>query len=407
MMRLPFGLPQEQWRRNRLAINVSVALFYGGFTAVIPFIPYYLHQLGVTGEAQIASWSGILITIGPLLAALLGPAWGRMGDRYGLKIMFERCTLAQSIHWALFAFAWSPYHLLALRILIGLFGGLTAFSIPLLVSTTPKEHMSRSIGVLQTVQMVSSAMGPMFGGLLSDSIGIRNTCLISAALSFAATAMIRMVYRESCQRGWTGAADRQTRQGSWHTAIALPFFGTMMAVIFFVNFVERSFSPIVALYVLKLGTAPGNAAKIAGLIVSLGLISEAVAAAIMGKQLKTGSPRKLLLWRLGGGVIACMPMGLIWTSSQLLVLRVALGLLAGGCMVVIYTLGSQIIPKETRGASFSYLASAALLGGAAGPLVAGELAYVDIRAIFFLNGFIYFLLLIYSWRKVQPIATSE
>jgi MFS transporter, DHA1 family, multidrug resistance protein len=172
MRKLVLRLPQEQWRRNRLAIHVAVALFYGGFTAVIPFLPYYLKQLGVTGEARIASWSGILITIGPLLAALLGPAWGRLGDRYGMKLMFERCTLAQSIHWVLFAFALSPYHLLGLRVLIGLLGGLTTFSVPLLVSTTPKEHMSRSIGALQTVQMLSSALGPLFGGLLADSIGI-------------------------------------------------------------------------------------------------------------------------------------------------------------------------------------------------------------------------------------------
>jgi hypothetical protein len=33
--------------------------------------------------------------------------------------------------------------------------------------------------------------------------------------------------------------------------------------------------------------------------------------------------------------------------------HVSLGLLAGGCMVVIYTLGSMVIPKETRATSFS------------------------------------------------------
>jgi len=125
----------------------------------------------------------------------------------------------------------------------------------------------------------------------------------------------------------------------------------------------------------------------------------------MGSRLKTIPARRLLLWRLCGGVVACFPMGLVWATYQLLVLRLILGLLAGGCMVVVYTLGSQIIPAETRGTSFSFLASAALLGGAAGPIAAGELTHLSIRAIFFFNSAVFLLLLIYAWKTVQR-ATS-
>jgi DHA1 family multidrug resistance protein-like MFS transporter len=403
MTRFDLRLPQDQWRRNRLAVNVSVALFYGGFTAVIPFLPYYVKQLGVSGEARIASWSGLLITIGPLLAALLGPAWGRLGDRHGMKIMFERCTLAQCIHWVLFAFASSPYHLLALRILIGIFGGLSTFAMPLLISTTPKERMSRSIGALQTVQMLSSAMGPLFGGVLADTIGIRNTCLVSAALAFAATVLIRLLYEESPGPDPVTGLPPKPAVVSWRKAVALPAFGAMAAILFFANFVERSFSPIVALYILQLGTPLRDAAKTAGLIISLGLLSEAVSAAFMGNRLKKGSVKRLLLWRLAGGTIACLPMGLVWHTSQFLVLRLLLGLLAGGCIVIVYTLGSRIIPPETRGTSFSFLASAAMLGGAAGPVVAGELAYVSLRAIFFFNAFVFLLLLAYCWKAIKQV----
>ena len=102
-----------------------------GFAFVLPFLPLYVKQLGVQGDARIASWSGILITVAPLLAALLGPWWGRMGDRYGMKIMVERCTLAMCLHWFFFAFARSPYHLLIVRILVGFFGGFATLATPL------------------------------------------------------------------------------------------------------------------------------------------------------------------------------------------------------------------------------------------------------------------------------------
>jgi MFS family permease len=59
-----------------------------------------------------------------------------------------------------------------------------------------------------------------------------------------------------------------------------------------------------------------------------------------------------------------------------------------------------VIPKETRATSFSFLASAGLLGAAVGPIVAGVLTHVHIRAIFFFNAAIFLALLAYAWRSI-------
>lgn len=71
-------------------------------------------------------------------------------------------------------------------------------------------------------------------------------------------------------------------------------------------------------------------------------------------------------------------------------------------MVVIYTLASLVIPKETWATSFSFLASASLLGAAIGSVAAGILTHLSIRAIFFFNGSVFFLLLIYAWKSIGP-----
>jgi MFS family permease len=130
----------------------------------------------------------------------------------------------------------------------------------------------------------------------------------------------------------------------------------------------------------------------------------------MGNRLRRVPARRLLLWRLSGGVLACVPMGLVWATPQLLVLRLVLGLLAGGCLVVVYTLGSQIIPQETRATSFSFLSSAALLGGSLGPIGAGALTHVDIRAIFFFNSLVFLMLVVVSWKLVRdpaPVRSAD
>jgi len=392
-------VPREQWRRNRLAINIAAALVFSGLTFVMPFLPLYVKELGIRGEADIATWAGLLLTIAPLLASLLAPVWGRIGDRYGMKVMIQRCVLALMFHWGLMAFAQNVWHLFALRVALGLVGGFATLSMPLLVASTPRDHMSQSIGVLQTVQMVSSAVGPIIGGLLADWIGIRKTCMVSAALTALAAIMIDRLYKdpESAAAAAGGAKERKI---SFRQATAIPSFGVMLSVLFFVNFVERSFSPVIPLYILSLGTSLSNAAKTAGLIISLGLLAEAISAMVLGNRMRKGSARRLLLWRLSAGVLLCVPMGLVWSTAQLLILRLALGLLAGGCMVVIYTLGSMVIPKETRATSFSFLASAGLLGAAIGPVVAGVLTHLSIRAIFFFNGAVFFLLLLYAWKSI-------
>lgn len=395
-------LPQEQWRRNRLAINIAAAGVFSGFTFVMPFLPLYVKELGVRGEAKIATWAGLLLTIAPLLASLLAPAWGRIGDRYGMKLMIQRCVLALMFHWAFLGLAQNIYHVLLLRVALGLVGGFATLSMPLLVASTPREHMSQSIGGLQTVQMISSAIGPMVGGLLADWIGIRKTCMVSAALTAIAVVMIDRLYKDLKTAAAPSAKGSPERSISFRQAAAIPSFGVMLSVLFLVNFVERSFAPVVPLYILTLGTSLGHAAKTAGLIISLGLLAEAISAMILGNRLKTGSAKRLLFWRLGAGVLICVPMGLVWTTGQLLLLRLALGLLAGGCMVVIYTLGSMVIPQETRATSFSFLASAGLLGAAVGPVVAGALTHLSIRAIFFFNGLVFFLLLAYAWKSIGP-----
>jgi len=401
MIAFRLSLPKEQWRRNRLAINIAAALVFAGFTFVMPFLPLYVRDLGVQGDAEVASWSGFLITVAPLLAGLLGPAWGRLGDRYGMKIMVERATLAMAVHWGLFGFAQTPFHLLGLRIMLGLFGGFGTLSMPLLVATTPKEHVSRSIGGLQTVQMISAAAGPLIGGSLADLIGIRNTCLVSTAAALSALVMIHVLYHEGPSEERNAAQDGAGGRVPLRAAIALPGFGTMVAIMFSVSFVERSFAPVMPLFVLSLGVSLGHAAKTAGLIISLGLMAEAVSATVMGNRLRKVAARRLLLWRLSCGALSCFPMGLVWAPSQLMLLRLALGLLAGGCMVVVYTLASRVVPADSRGTSFSILSSAGLLGGATGPVVAGVLAHLSLRAIFFFNAGVFLVLSAVAYYSIR------
>ena len=67
---------------------------YTGFTLAMPFLPLYIGQLGVADVGQVAMWTGVSLAVTPGLTALLAPAWGRLGDRFGRKIMVERSLVS-------------------------------------------------------------------------------------------------------------------------------------------------------------------------------------------------------------------------------------------------------------------------------------------------------------------------
>ena len=50
---------------------------FTGFTLVMPFLPLYFQQLGVTDVGAIALWTGLSLGVTPALTALLAPLWGR------------------------------------------------------------------------------------------------------------------------------------------------------------------------------------------------------------------------------------------------------------------------------------------------------------------------------------------
>jgi MFS family permease len=66
-------------------------------------------------------------------------------------------------------------------------------------------------------------------------------------------------------------------------------------------------------------------------------------------------------------------------------MRTAVALCLGGCLTLAYSLGGMIVPTETRGAAFGWLALGVQIGTAASPLLTGALAAVSLANAFFLN----------------------
>ncbi len=145
------------WRRNLFAVTAATFIGFTGFTLVMPFLPLYFQQLGVTDVGEIALWSGLSLGVTPAITALMSPLWGRLADRVGRKIMIERSLVSFVIVMAAMAFVTEAWHVFALRAIQGLFAGYGALALTMAADAAPRDRMAFAIGTVQTAQRIGPA----------------------------------------------------------------------------------------------------------------------------------------------------------------------------------------------------------------------------------------------------------
>ena len=367
------------WRRN---VAVTVALVFVVFTAfafVIPFLPLYVRQLGVRDERTVALWAGVLIGVSPLLAGLMAPVWGRVADRHGHRWMAARALFSYVLILLLSAAVTNVWQLFAARVGIGLFGGIGPLGLAMATSLAPREETGKAVGLVQAAQILAAAVGPVTGGLMADTVGIRATFVATSAV--CALALGLLVFYQPPPLAEAAGEERE----SFAVLFRLPAMVPMLVALFLVNFVGRSFTPILHLHLRDLGVAPTALASSIGLLISCYSVAAAASATLLGRATRSRPPRQLLIVSLVLGALTVLPMALVGRFSTLLVLAGVLGLVSGGALTLCYTMGGLLAGASRRAAAFGLFSAAALAGGSVSPAVAGYLVRFDLRAIYYLD----------------------
>jgi len=387
-----------QWLKNQIAVTISGSFMNFGYTLVMSFLPIFVRQLGVQSTGGIAFWSGLILSASPLMASLVGPLWGRLGDRRGMRMIATRATAANSLFWALMAFSQNVWQLFFLRILLGLLGGFTNVAVALVTQLAPKEKVPSIIGTLQSWMILSTALGPLFGGILATSIGVRNTFLVTGIMNFGSLLSILLLYKDQDASITPELiAPDKSASGFWKR----PQYFTALMILFFVNMADRTFGPILPLFLEELGTPRVGLEMVAGILISAAAFGEAFSAWISGKLASRVSLRRLITGRLVLSILVLLPMVFVHSAREFSILRVLLALLAGGTLTLALSAAHPVIPGEYRGTGFAMLSGTSMLGGAAGPIIAGAIAGFSIRSIFLFNSIVYLLMIGFVYRNVR------
>ncbi len=408
----PTSLTAAQSRRNVLASAGAAFVGFTGFTIVMPFLPLYIQQLGVEDTAQVAMWSGLTLAATPAVTAVSAPLWGRVGDRFGSKLLVMRSLAAFVLTKGAMAFVTAPWQLFGLRALLGVFAGYGALTVSMAAESVPRSQMPRAIGFVQMGQRLGPAVGPILGGILAPLVGIRRSFLVTAGFYMVAVLLIAIFYREP-RTSRSRSAPRSLRS-VFTQLVRTPGFILLMIVIFALQSVDRSFGPILPLYVVALGIGPTRVATIAGVLFSISAIFAALGHRITHGLMARHAPRRLVTGSALAAAVA-ISAALAWPGvfSMALALMVA-GTGIGVGMTAAYSVAGGLLPADAHVTGFGVLTTASLVGLAVSPVIAGFLGASGLRVVFVFDVVLLLLLAIYVSARMrhgevspQPSAVSD
>jgi MFS transporter, DHA1 family, multidrug resistance protein len=371
------------WRKNLFAVTAATFIGFTGFTLVMPFLPLYFQQLGVTDIGEIALWSGLSLGVTPAITALMSPLWGRLADRVGRKIMIERSLASFVIVMAAMGFVTEAWHVFALRAVQGLFAGYGALALTMAADAAPKDKMAFAIGTVQTAQRIGPALGPVIGGTVAQLVGLRRAFLVTAGFYLVALVLVFTMYHE--RRAHVQSDRRREGRITFRNVLALENFVLLIAVVFGLQFVDRSFGPVLPLYVAELGASMDAVPILSGVLFSISAGAGAVGNHLARGLLSRTSTRAVIAGSAAVAALGTSTYVFAASTGVLMIGTAVFGLAIGAASTAAYTAAGAIIPPEARGAGFGLLTTGSLVGLATSPIICGLLGTLSLRAVFVLD----------------------
>lgn len=157
-----------------------------------PFWPVHLRQL--TDNDAVFSFASTAVYVAPMLGIILTSAfWGRIGDRYGHKLMMIRALAGLSLTQLGLALCSDIWVIVVLRFLQGAFAGYIAPAQAYGVSIEVPSRRARLFAILQISTNVGSLLGAVVGGLILDYASFFWINLIASALCALCTVVAALV----------------------------------------------------------------------------------------------------------------------------------------------------------------------------------------------------------------------
>ncbi|MBK3629776.1 MFS transporter [Streptomyces sp. MBT49] len=185
--------PREEHVSGNVLVSIG-ALLLGMLlaaldqTIVSTALPTIVSELG---GMEHLSW---VVTAYLLASTAATPLWGKLGDQYGRKRLFQIAIVIFLIGSALCGMAQNMPQLIGFRALQGLGGGgLMVLSMAIVGDIVPPRERGRYQGLFGAVFGATSVLGPLLGGLFTQHLSWRWVFYVNLPVGVVALAVIAAV----------------------------------------------------------------------------------------------------------------------------------------------------------------------------------------------------------------------
>jgi DHA1 family multidrug resistance protein-like MFS transporter len=394
------------WKRNLIILWISLFVTSAGLSSVVPFLPLFIRELGITSVGEVARWSGLAFSAPYLLTFFVTPVWGAMGDRYGKKLMIERALYGLCIALVLIGFSQNVYQLIFFRLLQGLLSGFYPASMALAAAQAPPDKTTYSLGAIQSANISGNIIGPLIGGTLSDLVGYREVFILCGLLSGVLAIINTYLLDDRTPRIKGGSLFDFV--DNWKEVLKSKYLIFMGVVIVLAAFGDSFVRPTFVLLVETLAVPKARLSSVTGILLSIEGFGAALSSVFLARRAGSWNP-----WRaLGTSFLIMTAANFIQAELYIvfpyLPVRFILGLAYGMVFPILFAQLLSRVEKQKQGGFMGIGSSLQTLGYFTGPVAAGIFASVaGFRGCFVITGIIFALLSLIFFMKKTGRSTAS
>jgi MFS family permease len=279
-----------------------------------------------------------------------------------------------------FAFAKQYVDLMGLRMLQGIGVALTVpATMAILTNRTERETRGGSMGIFSTFRVSGLAIGPLIGGYLYEHYGYNAAFFAGAALIFLGVVLVQL---------WVDEVRLESSEGEERPfqIIDRELLSPAILALAFATFIMADAFTLIVPLEQDFNSRLNESAFMFGVAFSALMVTRILTQIPLGRVSDHIGRKPLIIGGLILMALATLPMGLVNSTAELIVLRIVQGVGSAGIAAPVFALVGDLSRAGGEGRQFSIITMGFGLGTAVGTLGAGVFAAVWFELPFLVGG---------------------
>ncbi len=372
---------EGNWKKTLYIVWFVQILSLMSFSFGIPFLPYYIQEMGVSDPDKLRLLTGIISSAPAIGMGIMAPVWGIMSDKFGKKPMLLRALFSSFVILTGLGIVNSVGWVLALRAIQGFLSGTVTAAGALVAAKTPQKNMSFALGILASSTFLGRSIGPAVGGILAEAVGYKLSFILGGVIMLVAFFLILIFIKET---KITYAEAKTGSKGGFLKIFTMPII-LVLIIIFFMRVGRTVASPYLPLYIQEIRGMIEGSSLTTGIITAGASVATALSALVFTRLGDRYDKRKLVALFLGAGSIAVVPFLAAGTLAWFGIFYALMFFMLGGIDPLIMSYSLTLVPENKRGLLFGIRATVGSIAWAIAPLLGSYMSInYSLKAVFYL-----------------------